>query len=89
MSNNNLGVSYLFYEPVDYKKLQLPDYPKIITHPMDMGTVRQKLVDGKYSDPMEVQKDMELMFHNCYRYNPPSNAVVRAAKKLDTIFHKK
>jgi len=83
------SVCYLFYEPVDYKKLQLPDYPKIITHPMDMGTVRQKLVDGKYSDPMEVQKDMELMFHNCYRYNPPSNAVVRAAKKLDTIFHKK
>jgi len=55
---------------------------------MDMGTVRQKLVDGKYSDPMEVQKDMELMFHNCYRYNPPSNSVVKAAKKLDTIFHK-
>ncbi|CBY19338.1 unnamed protein product [Oikopleura dioica] len=82
------SVSYLFYEPVDYKKLKLPDYPKIITHPMDMGTVRQKLVDGKYSDPMEVQKDMELMFHNCYRYNPPSNSVVKAAKKLDTIFHK-
>lgn len=78
----------MFYEPVDYKKLKLPDYPKIITHPMDMGTVRQKLVDGKYSDPMEVQKDMELMFHNCYRYNPPSNSVVKAAKKLDTIFHK-
>lgn len=84
-----LGIAYLFYEPVDYKKLKLPDYPKIITEPMDMGTIRQKLIDGKYNAPAEVEKDMELMFHNCYRYNPPQNAVVKCAKKLDNVFHKK
>lgn len=28
-----------FLEPVDWKSLNLPDYPQIIKHPMDLGTI--------------------------------------------------
>jgi hypothetical protein len=33
-----------FLEPVDWRGLGLTDYPTIVTTPMDLGTVRRKLV---------------------------------------------
>merc|ERR1712087_1065356 len=38
-----------FNEPVDWKGLNLPDYPLIITKPMDLGTVSTKLECNQYS----------------------------------------
>lgn len=32
-----------FLEPVDWDAFGLSDYPEIITHPMDLGTVQVKL----------------------------------------------
>ena len=29
-----------FLEPVDWKTLGLTDYPQIIKHPMDLGTIK-------------------------------------------------
>jgi hypothetical protein len=36
-SDNN---AHLFRKPVDYKKMELFDYPKIIHRPMDLSTVK-------------------------------------------------
>ena len=33
--------AYEFLAPVDYIALNILDYPKIITHPMDLGTVKK------------------------------------------------
>ena len=33
-----------FLQPVDFVGLNILDYPKIITHPMDLGTVKKKFV---------------------------------------------
>ncbi len=35
-----------FLKPVDWRKLGIPDYPIIITEPMDLGTIKYKLEDG-------------------------------------------
>lgn len=35
------GQAYEFLQPVDYVALNILDYPKIITHPMDLGTVKK------------------------------------------------
>ena len=40
--------SYEFLEPVDYVGLNILDYPKIITHPMDLGTLKKNLLNGDY-----------------------------------------
>ena len=32
-----------FREPVDWRALELYDYPKIVTRPMDIGTIKRKL----------------------------------------------
>lgn len=33
----------LFRKPVEYKKLNLIDYPLLIKNPMDLSTIRKKL----------------------------------------------
>ena len=42
----------LFLEPVDWKKDDLPDYPKWVKEPMDLGTV-QKLLASSHYDRLE------------------------------------
>ncbi len=39
---------------VDYKALQLLDYPKVVKKPMDLGTIQEKLLNGSYSTLREV-----------------------------------
>ena len=38
----------IFTEPVDHVALGLPDYPSIVKHPMDLGTVAKKLENNEY-----------------------------------------
>ncbi|CAI7788204.1 unnamed protein product, partial [Closterium sp. NIES-54] len=37
---------WVFAEPVDAESLGLPDYHEIISHPMDLGTIRSHLVQS-------------------------------------------
>ena len=40
--------SLAFREPVDWKALNLMDYPTIITNPMDLGTVKKNIAIKNY-----------------------------------------
>ena len=42
-----------FVEPVDWEALNIPDYPVIIKHPMDLKTNESKLHDGHIESPDE------------------------------------
>ena len=42
-------VSAPFAVPVDWKALNLPLYPKMIKHPMDLGTIEKKLLAGRHA----------------------------------------
>jgi Bromodomain len=37
-----------FHCPVDAIKLNIPDYHKIIKHPMDFGTIKKRLENNYY-----------------------------------------
>ena len=45
--------AFIFLEPVDYVGMNLPDYPQIIKHPMDLGTIKKKINDNKYRQGCE------------------------------------
>jgi bromodomain-containing factor 1 len=47
-----------FVEPLDYVAYGLPDYPKIVKHPMDLGTIQSKLGFGSYQRGEDVLKDV-------------------------------
>lgn len=75
-----------FHKPVDAELLGLHDYHDIIKHPMDLGTVKQKMDNRKYDSPEAFAKDIRLIFTNCFRYNPPDHEVVAMARQLQAVF---
>ena len=77
-----------FLHPVDPVALSLPDYPTIIRHPMDLGTIEAKLTAHpvQYTEPGEWESDMRLVFANAYLYNKPEHFVSIAAKECSVRF---
>ncbi|XP_026479099.1 homeotic protein female sterile-like isoform X2 [Ctenocephalides felis] len=85
-SKKHSSCAWPFYKPVDAVMLGLHDYHTIITKPMDLGTVKQKMDNREYRTAADFAADVRLIFTNCYRYNPPDHDVVTMAKKLQDIF---
>lgn len=80
---------WLFNEPVDPKKLDIPDYPSVVKHPMDLGTIESKLDRKEYGDiALEFANAVQLTFDNAMLYNPPGHEVHNCAKKLKALFEK-
>ncbi|XP_075906075.1 bromodomain and WD repeat-containing protein 3 [Nelusetta ayraudi] len=57
-----------FRQPVDPQNY--PDYHNIIDTPMDFSSVRRTLEDDGYENPMELCKDIRLIFANARAYTP-------------------
>jgi hypothetical protein len=87
--------SWPFHKPVDWKTLNLPDYPTIVKIPMDLQTVTDKLggVDAKgdrtYQTPLQMRDDMRVIFDNCRLYNQPGQDVRIMGDMLSDHFEKR
>ncbi|KAL8111608.1 hypothetical protein AgCh_019360 [Apium graveolens] len=77
---------WVFNTAVDVVTLNIPDYYTVIKHPMDLGTVKSKLVSGQYTSPLEFAADVRLTFSNAKTYNPPGNDVHVMADVLSKFF---
>ncbi|KAG5450308.1 Histone lysine acetyltransferase crebbp [Clonorchis sinensis] len=75
-----------FLQPVDWESLEIYDYPQIITHPMDLSTIRKKLENREYKDPWSVVDDFWLMFNNAWLYNKKTSKVYKTCTKLAEFF---
>jgi len=77
---------------VDVVGLQLHDYYKIITKPMDFSTIQNKM-EGKdvttYKNVREICADVRLIFANAMKYNDDENIVHLLAKSLLEKFEEK
>lgn len=78
--------AYDFLEPVDYVTLGILDYPKVITHPMDLGTVKKNLLNGEYKIFQDFLSDISLIWKNCRTYNLPGSDIVKMANHCDKKF---
>ena len=78
--------AYEFLNPVDYIALKIFDYPKIITHPMDLGTVKKNLLNGDYKTMQDFMSDINLIWENCRTYNIPGSDIVKMANHCDKRF---
>uniref|UniRef100_A0A182IWZ3 Peregrin n=1 Tax=Anopheles atroparvus TaxID=41427 RepID=A0A182IWZ3_ANOAO len=70
----------IFREPVDTE--EVPDYMDIVKHPMDLGTMRQKLKRGMYVRIEDLEQDFALMIRNCLAYNNKDTMFYRAGVKM-------
>lgn len=80
---------WVFNKPVDVKGLGLHDYYTIIKHPMDLGTVKNKLSKHMYKSPIAFAEDVRLTFDNAMLYNPKGQDVHVMAEQLSNIFEEK
>lgn len=70
----------IFREPVDVK--EVPDYMDVVTHPMDLSTMRLKLMSGVYFTMDALQADFDLMIRNCLAYNNKDTIFYRAGVRM-------
>lgn len=78
--------AYPFLQPVDWKTLGIPDYPKIIKSSMDIGTIEKYLMSYLYSSLDEFAADMRLVFKNAKRYNLEGSDIHKMASDLEMQF---
>ena len=75
-----------FLEPVDWRGLELYDYPKIIEKMMDLGTVKRKLERNQYATAHECAQDIRLIWKNCLTYNADGSDFWLLAKNFSRRF---
>lgn len=59
------------------------DYLEIVESPMDFGTVLSTLTEGKYQSPIELCKDVRLIFSNSKAYTPSKKSRVKQTHTND------
>ncbi|VDO99630.1 unnamed protein product [Soboliphyme baturini] len=84
ISLNSHRDSWPFKSPVDTKLFPL--YKKVIKKPMDLSTIRSKLLNHKYSKNEDFLKDVHLIFDNCSTFNEDSSPVGIAGYYLREFF---
>eukprot|EP00965_Chrysotila_dentata_P253877 6211483-Pleurochrysis_carterae.AAC.2 len=78
-----------FLSPVDWKALKLPSYPKIIKQPMDLGTVENKLMGGKYATVSEFKEQVNLIWDNAHLFNEEGSDIYDSATQLRLDFEQR
>ncbi|XP_066471024.1 bromodomain adjacent to zinc finger domain protein 1A [Tiliqua scincoides] len=68
-------------------KIQVPDYYDIIKKPIALNIIREKVNKCEYKLASEFIEDVELMFSNCFEYNPRSTSEAKAGTRLQAFFH--
>jgi bromodomain-containing factor 1 len=79
---------FLFSNPVDPVRLNIPTYFDVIESPMDLSTVEKKISSHTYKTPNEFKDDITLMFNNCYKFNGMEAQVSKMGMDLQKYFEK-
>jgi hypothetical protein len=75
-----------FLEPVDWRGLELFDYPTIIKKPMDLGTIKRKLERNQYISAAYCVADIRRVWSNCMTYNSVGSDFYVLAKNCSKRF---
>ncbi|KAI0101607.1 histone acetyltransferase GCN5 [Nemania sp. FL0031] len=70
-----------FLNPVN--RDEVADYYNVITSPMDLSTIEDKLEHDLYAAPKDLVSDLKLIFSNCRQYNDASTVYTKCATKLE------
>ena len=60
----------------------LTDYPVLISHPMDLGTVKKKIKNKEYTSFVKCGEDVKLIWNNCMTYNADGSDFYKLAQSL-------
>ncbi|KAG5175261.1 histone acetylation protein-domain-containing protein [Tribonema minus] len=78
---------WVFNAPVNPEELGLSDYRRIITQPMDLGTIKAALDANRYVALESFAEHVRLTFHNAMKYNQPGTEVYPVASSMLEMFN--
>lgn len=88
-SKKHYNINFPFLQPVDPVALGIPKYTEVVKEPMDLGTIQTKLANNQYENGDEFERDVRLVFTNCYLFNPAGNDVHSMGQRLEQVFDRK
>lgn len=77
-----------FNKPVDIVALNIPNYPTIITKPMDLRTMEEKLKNNSYPSVDSYERDFNQIVENCITFNGLDHVVTKNAQNIKASFDK-
>lgn len=77
-----------FRLPVDPVALNIPNYPNIITKPMDLRTLEENLKAAKYPSVDAFVADFNQIVENSRTFNGPNHTVTGLANQMKASFEK-
>ena len=72
-----------FLNAVDPKLLNIPTYPDIVKHPMDLTTMENKLKSHQYASVQEFADDFNLIINATMTFNGPQHAVTQQGMNME------
>ena len=81
-------IAWPFSTAVDPVALNIPTYFSVIKKPMDFGTITIKSKTNQYENARDFKSDVDLMFDNCFRFNPPGDNIHQLGKQYQDVFKK-
>ncbi|CAD8205649.1 unnamed protein product [Paramecium pentaurelia] len=76
-SEGRVKFGVYFMQPVNPETDGCPDYRKIITQPMDLGTIYNRLYLEYYRNSQQFWYELGLVFKNCRKYNSNPEGEIR------------
>ena len=85
----NQDVAWVFYEIPAKDFDWAPAYFATIKKPIALLPIQRKLKSGAYPDLAAFDADMQLMFRNCFTFNPPDSDVYIMGARLKEVYESK
>jgi bromodomain-containing factor 1 len=77
-----------FLLPVDWAHMNIPTYPDVVKHPMDLKTMEEKLKAHEYETADAMMKDFQQMVQNSILFNGEQHPIAQAGQSLRAYFIK-
>lgn len=77
-----MPIAGAFLDPVDWRAMDLPLYPQLIKRPMELNTVKGKLLKGEIASPSKFAELMRLVYRNAMKFNQAGSQIHEFAQKL-------
>ena len=82
-------LAWVFYEIPAKDFDWAPAYFATIKKPIALLPIQRKLKSGAYADLAAFDSDMQLMFRNCFTFNPPDSDVYVMGQRLKDVYESK
>ncbi|SJX63676.1 related to BDF1-sporulation protein [Sporisorium reilianum f. sp. reilianum] len=83
------NVAWVFYDQPTLDFDWAPAYFQMIKKPIALRDVQKNIRSGEYADADEFNADMQLLFQNCFTFNPPGSDVYTMGEQLKTVYEEK